>query len=153
MHANRRIHSREAVSPVRIEGIRATRARENTYGTLVEYVVFEDLLAKEEHPACAERTKLVSPAILRDVIAGILGLDEDTVTALANSEGLNGIRRTGNLLESKLQGLINTAIDETARSGEFKNHLLGKIEDVTSSPQPVKRIQRTCWIINISSLR
>lgn len=38
-----------------------------------------------------------------------------------------------------LQGLVDKAINENSRSVQFENRFLRKVEDVTSSPQPITR--------------
>lgn len=63
-------------------------------------------------------------------MAGIFGSKKGAVTALVTTEGPNGISRTDNRLELKVQSLVNKAIDKKLRSLELENRLLHKIKNV-----------------------
>lgn len=97
-HANRPYHSRKARRRTRLEAMLAYSQREDTLGDLADHIVSEKYAAKEERPMCAERAILVRQAALRYAIAGILGLIEDTVTALVTLEGHEESKRPNNRL-------------------------------------------------------
>lgn len=79
-------------------------------------------------------------AILRESIAGVPGIIEDTVTALAVGGGQKRISRSDSQIKARLLGLFNKSIDDKMRLVEFENRIICTIKDVTWSPRHLKKI-------------
>lgn len=112
MRENHRVHNRKDRSPTRMEVMPASSNQENTIGTLANHAVSKKPPVEKKRPMHAESVVLVSQTMLTDVIAGIIGLMKDAVTALISPEGHNGSKSTENQLHAMLKGLCNKTIEK-----------------------------------------
>lgn len=98
----------------------------------VDHIVFRDHLTEKDHLMRTRRTETVSPAILKDAIAGIFGMIEKTMSSSVTTKRKNGVKRIENILQTMLQCLVNKALDIKFNFVEFGGLLFHTLEQRTT---------------------
>lgn len=140
MRANHHTGCREDCRYTHMEVMWGSFEREDILGALDNQVVTEEHPAKNERRMSASKAINLKQETLRDSIAGIPWLIEESVTASVIPKSHNVVKKEDNCLQGMLQGLVYNGLHYKLGSIQFEAGRLQGIKEAMKSRLPGKKV-------------